>query len=630
MTTTGKQIRDMTAKEGTLVVDKFETSDKNIVGYFKQMQSEELKEKLESALKSSVPDPWTNLLHLEKKVKDSLHKSIWLTKTEIKIINSPEFQRLRHIRQTGPAYLLYPTAQHTRFDHSLGTMCVAQRMVDSINTNEPKTLSSRDIFLIRLDALLHDLVHLPFGHTLEDEGRLFLKKQWQSDVRQEIFFKPMAKIIKEQIVIAFKNYNREQEGKLEAEKAVEQIKRTLIAEEGPAIEELEGRNAEEVESESVEELEAPYIADIVGNTICADLLDYVERDLFFCGLSGGYDELIFFYMTVQDVPNYKGQMKKRLVIRLFKKQKTEFEIRPDVLTGLVDLLRTRYSIGERVYYHHTKREASAMIIKMVAAAMKAGIITEQGLCVHGDDSLLYSIHECKNDALTKYECKHLEIAKNLESCFSKRELYKPVYSLSIRTHENSIRINELINRWEKRYETEEKLCQLLDLKPGDILIYVPSKHMGSKQAKALVQLPPPYDAPHNIRTLHDLARKPVEDVKLRDNVDILKAELDALDHKHRVLWKLSVFVHPRIKEKEKRKELELYTICQEWFESRIQYALVNLIAHKHSFELDSEIIPEISEKVRQIVDASDIGIESTFSRYCSEIEKLLPKYKSAA
>lgn len=556
-------------------------------------------------------DPWKMLLELHKKVKDAIHKSIWITKTETRIIDTEQFQRLRHIRQTGPAYLLYPTSQHTRFDHSLGTLHVAQLMIDSIRQNEPTALNSRDTFLTRLDALLHDLVHLPYGHTLEDEGRLFYKKQWQSEIRQRIFFEPIANIIKEEIIRAFEKCDREDEGSLEADKALEQIKQTLIAE----------------EDGNVDQLDAPYIADIVGNTICADILDYVKRDLFFCALSGGYDELIFFYLTLQDFPTEQGEMKKRLVIRLFKKEKKQAEIRPDVLTGLVDLLRTRYSIGERVYYHHTKREASAMIIKMVAAAMQAGIIDEEGLCDHGDDSLVYYIRKYKNDKLQESQRKHLQIAQKLEECFRRRDLYKPVYKLSIVTHENSPKVKELINDWKKRYETEEKFCELLALNPGEVLIYVPSEHMGAKQAKALVQLPFPYDGASDICTLDKLSGKKVQDSNLQDVIDILRAELDALENKHRVLWKLSVFVHPRLRNTDKANEL--HNLCQQWFENTTPYMLIHILAGKNSIQLAPNEISSVGETAIQTVHASDTANEAMFSRYCNTIENLLSLNKGS-
>ncbi len=566
--------------------------------------------------------PWTSLIAPLKKVKDSVHKSIWITATETKIIDSEEFQRLRYVRQTGPAYLLYPTAQHTRFDHSLGTLHIAQKMVDSINKSK-SVLSDRDIFIIRLVALLHDLAHLPFGHSLEDEGRLFLKKQWLSKKRHGILLKNISQIIHEDIMQSFKDCKKEGDAEREAHRVLKQLLETLMAEE-------EGK---------VKKLDAPYIADIVGNTICADLLDYVQRDLFFCGLSGGYDELIFSYMTLHRYAEKNEQKeengkktknekkKKRLVIRLFKEKRGKEGIRSDVLTGLVDLLRTRYSIGERVYYHHTKREASAMVIKMVASALKAEIINEMKLCKFDDDSLRYYIREYRNHRkyrLREDQRKYLAIAEKLENCFARRELYKPVYEQSIVKFEHDDKFKELRDKWKLRYETEERLCELLGLDPGDILIYVPSEQMGRKQAKALVQLHFKYDGATDICSLEDLSHQKVQAGNLQDTIDTLKAELDALQDKHRLLWKLSVFVNPEV---EYMKKQRLYTICEQWFENKTQDALVKIISRNHPTKWPSELICDVANgMVRR--DATRTACNSLFSRYCDVIKDLLSSEKS--
>ncbi len=70
-------------------------------------------------------DKWEILLQPYKVIKDPVHKDIWLTETETRIIDTPEFQRLRYIHQLGPTHLIYPGAKHTRFDHCLGTLYVA-------------------------------------------------------------------------------------------------------------------------------------------------------------------------------------------------------------------------------------------------------------------------------------------------------------------------------------------------------------------------------------------------------------------------------------------------------------------------------------------------------------------------
>src|SRR5207244_13167798 len=90
-----------------------------------------------------------------------------------------------------------------------------------------------------------------------------------------------------------------------------------------------------------------YASDIVGGAISADLLDYLRRDTYFCGLSQYYDARIFESFIIEDG---------KLVMNLEKQGR----LRQDALSELVNLLRIRYTLSERVYYHHTKVSSGAM------------------------------------------------------------------------------------------------------------------------------------------------------------------------------------------------------------------------------------------------------------------------------
>ncbi len=89
-------------------------------------------------------------------VRDPLWNNIRLEPEALAIIDTPAFQRLRYVRQLGHAFLVYPGATHTRFEHALGTYHLAGRVTQD-----------RDI---RLAALLHDIGHYPFSHALEEAG----------------------------------------------------------------------------------------------------------------------------------------------------------------------------------------------------------------------------------------------------------------------------------------------------------------------------------------------------------------------------------------------------------------------------------------------------------------------------
>ena len=96
------------------------------------------------------------------RVRDPIHDYIDLTPLEVRLVDTPAYQRLRWIRQLGPTNLVYPGANHTRHEHCMGTCHVVGRMADSIGLN------SYDKQLASTAGLLHDLGHSPFSH-LGDE-----------------------------------------------------------------------------------------------------------------------------------------------------------------------------------------------------------------------------------------------------------------------------------------------------------------------------------------------------------------------------------------------------------------------------------------------------------------------------
>ena len=94
-----------------------------------------------------------------KVIQDPINGPIRVDSNFIPIIDSPEFQRLRGIKQLGMCYLVFPGANHTRFEHSLGTMRLAEEYSISLNMD--------NIDEIKAAALLHDIGHGPFSHSFE-------------------------------------------------------------------------------------------------------------------------------------------------------------------------------------------------------------------------------------------------------------------------------------------------------------------------------------------------------------------------------------------------------------------------------------------------------------------------------
>ena len=97
----------------------------------------------------------------KKFIRDSVYGDISLNKFEEQIMDMPQFQRLRRIKQLGLISLIYPGANHTRFEHSIGTMNLGSKLATELE------LSNDEIELIRISALLHDIGHGPFSHVSE-------------------------------------------------------------------------------------------------------------------------------------------------------------------------------------------------------------------------------------------------------------------------------------------------------------------------------------------------------------------------------------------------------------------------------------------------------------------------------
>src|SRR2546427_11260822 len=104
-------------------------------------------------------------------IRDLLWQNIALGPAAAAVVDPPAFQRLRYVRQLGHAFLVYPGATHTRFEHALGAYHLARRalaQLEEVTGSAP--VPSSDLRRLKLSALLHDIGHYPFSHALEEAG----------------------------------------------------------------------------------------------------------------------------------------------------------------------------------------------------------------------------------------------------------------------------------------------------------------------------------------------------------------------------------------------------------------------------------------------------------------------------
>ena len=103
----------------------------------------------------------------DRVIRDEIHRDILVPAHHARIIDTPEFQRLRSIQQLSTCEYVFPAATHNRFAHSLGAYHLAGRFIHHLETAHSGIISADDAELVQLAALLHDIGHPPYSHLLE-------------------------------------------------------------------------------------------------------------------------------------------------------------------------------------------------------------------------------------------------------------------------------------------------------------------------------------------------------------------------------------------------------------------------------------------------------------------------------
>lgn len=367
---------------------------------------------------------------------------IWFYPEEVRVIDHPAFQRLSKINQLGQAHYVFRGATHKRIEHVLGAVGVSQRMISAVNYNADKAaleqghlppaeqdwragLNDCEERFVRLGALLHDIGHLAAGHTLEDELGLFGKHD--EDDRLDFIFgdtdlgqpswdtgfhvPTLAEVVDE----AFRGYRpRDLQGRLSASRIIRLLIRKPPKQPTPPRQSKPDRYANDFAllAQSAD-LRAAVCTNMIGNTICADLLDYIVRDWYHIGKVVPPEDRIFQYMEIRNPnrvpPDVQKKRRERrdasdkFVIALGSNAGDAPKIRTDGVSAILGLLERRYELGETVLYHKTKLSAGAMLGRALHELWE-GEDHSRDLLHLGDEQLIeFALYRARAASVTSTE-----------------------------------------------------------------------------------------------------------------------------------------------------------------------------------------------------------------------------------
>ncbi len=273
-------------------------------------------------------------------IREPVWGTIALAPTARRIVDSAAFQRLRYIRQLGLAHLVYPGANHTRFDHALGVYHLITRALASLDQRDALSgIDSADRDLVPLAGLLHDVGHYPFSHALEE--------------------------IEEPLI---PGHHETLTGRFLEDAHVRAALESVVSDGVQRVESLiRGRSSSPLQG-------------LVSGSLDLDKVEYLKRDAQFCGVPYGevdVDRLLGTLALLE--PPDGGPL--------------EVGVHEKGVAALESLLFAKYQMFRNVYWHHAVRAATVLYKRIVFDALSGGFLEAEELIGKTDEALLFLLAE---------------------------------------------------------------------------------------------------------------------------------------------------------------------------------------------------------------------------------------------
>jgi HD superfamily phosphohydrolase len=300
-----------------------------------------------------------------------IHDAIWGTSDifpwEIAILDTPLLQKLRYIRQTGLAYLVYPSATHTRFDHSLGVLAAASLVFNRLHRrgdlgylsqDDAAKPTQREVYAtyiqLRLAALLHDCGHSFLSHASE---LIYSKLDPFPDVikafnRREHVESGASEILSYFIIRSTRLRNYILRIRLQDERVIPVDFRAA------EIAELLNGAAEFVIGKSSDHRKV-FCANIINGPYDADKLDYIKRDGYYAGITVNYDlDRLLYQVSVEAVDVHKDAFKEGKAYQLVLPVKG--------VNVLEQIVISKFMLYSYLYHHPKVRAAEQQIAEVIS------------------------------------------------------------------------------------------------------------------------------------------------------------------------------------------------------------------------------------------------------------------------
>jgi HD superfamily phosphohydrolase len=345
-------------------------------------------------------------------IRDPLWNNIRVDAATLRLVDSRVFQRLRFVRQLGLAYLVYPGATHSRFEHALGAYHLARTTLGLLAERDALSrVAADEPAIVRAAALLHDVGHYPFSHALEEIG----VPHHEQVARPLITDGPVAEILRATI----------------GADAPERVYALVC-----------GRG------------ESP-LQGLISGSLDLDKIEYLKRDALMCGVPYGeidVDRLLNALVLVDDPATGRAAI----------------GLREKGLSALESLLFAKYQMYRNVYWHHAVRAATAMYKRLVDVALRAGALDVARLPGYTDEGILHAL-----DAPRRASEDDAQIAA-LATALRERRLHKRALECPAAEFAEDFG-DWIVSDRGLTVAVEDRLARDLGLAPGELLLDYPAK-----------------------------------------------------------------------------------------------------------------------------------------------------------